>query len=60
MQDRLAAGPRIDDIFPPASDLPEGIPDAELQAEYGGVGGKNYNQMTEDIERRLATCAALK
>jgi hypothetical protein len=60
MQDRLAAGPQIDEIFPPASDLPEGIPDAKLQTEYGGVGGEKYNQVTEEIERRLATCAALQ
>ena len=60
MQDRLAAGPEIDEIFPPASDLPEGIPDVKLQTEYGGGGGEKYNQGTEEIERRLATCAALE
>lgn len=60
MQQRLAAGPQIDEIFPPAADLPEGIHDPKLQTEYGGVGGEKYNHLIEMIERRLATCAALR
>ena len=59
MQDRLAAGFGIDEIFPPAADLPEGIPDAELQGKYGGVGGKEYMAVIREIERRLAGCEAL-
>ena len=60
MQERLAANPRIDDIFPPAADLPEGISDVALEAEYGGVGGAGYAAIVERIERRLAACAALR
>lgn len=60
MQQRLAAGFRVDDIFPPATDLPEGIADAELQSRYGGVGGPLYRQQTDEIERRLALCAAYR
>ena len=60
MQQRLAAGFEIDTIFPQAADLPEGIPDRRLQAEYGGVGGKKYNEITQKIERRLAECAGLR
>jgi hypothetical protein len=58
IQQRFAAGFRVDDFFPPADGLPEGIPDAELQARYGGVGGPLYRQKTDEIERRLALCAA--
>ena len=38
IQARLAGGFRVDDFFPPADGLPEGIPDAELQSRYGGRG----------------------
>ena len=44
MQARLAGGFRVDDFFPPADGLPEGIPDAELQSRYGGVGGPLYRR----------------
>ena len=60
MQARLAAGFEIGEIFPPAADLPEGIPDPQLQAEYGGVGGEKYKEVIREIERRLADCAALR
>ena len=60
MQERIAGGFRIDDFFPPAADLPEGIPDAELQADYGGVGGQAYQALIEEIERRIAACAAYR
>ncbi|MHC4627464.1 MAG: hypothetical protein ACYTDV_10830, partial [Planctomycetota bacterium] len=60
MQDRLARGFRIEEFFPPAADLPEGIPDAELQSRYGGVGGRAYNQLIDEIERRIAACAAYR
>ena len=58
MQERIAEGFRVDDFFPLAVDLPEGIPDAELQTYYGGVGGEIYCRFVEEIERRLAACAA--
>ena len=54
------AASAVDDFFPPAADLPEGIPDAELQSRYGGVGGPLYRQKTAEIERRLARCAAYR
>lgn len=60
MQDRLAGGFRVDEFFPPAADLPEGIPDAELQSRYGGVGGEPYRQLIAEIERRIAACAAYR
>ena len=60
MQDRLARGFRVDEFFPPAADLPEGIPDAELQSRYGGVGGEPYRQLIAEIERRISACAAYR
>jgi hypothetical protein len=60
MQNRLAGGFRVDDFFPLAADLPEGIPDAQLQSRYGGVGGEAYRRLIEEIERRIAACAAYR
>jgi hypothetical protein len=60
LQQRLAQGFWVDDFFPPADGLAEGIADAELQARYGGVGGPLYRRETEEIERRLARCAAYR
>jgi hypothetical protein len=60
MQDRLARGFRVEEFFPPAADLPEGIPDAELQSRYGGVGGQRYRDLIEEIERRITACAAYR
>jgi len=59
MQERLAAGFPVDELFPLAADLPEGISDPELETLYGGVGGRDYTRVIQDIERRLAACAAL-
>jgi hypothetical protein len=60
VQERLAAGFQVDDFFPPAADLPEGIPDAELTARYGGVAGARYREQAAEIERRLERCAAYR
>jgi hypothetical protein len=60
MQDRLARGFLIEEFFPPAADLPEGIADAELQSRYGGVGGQAYNRLIDEIERRIAACAGYR
>ncbi len=53
-------GFHVDEFFPPAADLPEGIPDAELQSRYGGVGGEPYRRLIAEIERRIAACAAYR
>jgi len=60
MQERLAGGFRVEEFFPPAEDLPEGISDAQLQRRYGGVGGQAYRQLIEEMERRIAGCAAYR
>ena len=56
LQTRLAQGFMVDDFFPEAKGLPEGIQDAALQTRYGGVGGEGYERLTTEIERRIASC----
>lgn len=60
IQERLAGGFHVDDFFPPASGLPEGITEADLKARYGGVGGEKYKSLVADVERRIAACAAYR
>ena len=48
----------LGEFFPPASDLPEGIADKELELTYGGVGGALYRRFADEIERRIASCLA--
>lgn len=58
IQDRLAKGVRVDDIFPSAVGLPEGISAATLERSYGGIGGNRYRSLVDEIERRLAIMQA--
>jgi hypothetical protein len=58
LQARLAQGFKVDDFFPKAEDLPEGIQDADFQARYGGTEGEGYRRLTAEIERRIARCPA--
>lgn len=58
MQERLARGFHLDDYFPEAADLPEDLRDTELQSVYGGVGGRGYQRVVDEIERRLGACPA--
>lgn len=60
VQQRLAGGFRVDEFFPPAADLPENIPAAELQSRYGGVGGELYRKQVQEIERRISDCLAYR
>ena len=60
LQARLAAGFRVDDFFPEAADLPEDIQAAELEARYGGVGGRLFRQYAAEVERRLWSCPAYR
>jgi hypothetical protein len=60
LQERLARRFSLDDFFPSADGLPEGIPDAELQSRYGGVGGPLYRRHADEIERRVAACPAYR
>jgi hypothetical protein len=58
MQERIARGFEVGDFFPEAADLPENLPDEELQSVYGGVDGRGYRRMVHEIERRVAACPA--
>lgn len=60
LQEFLSGPFDVDDVVPPAADLPEGLSDAELQSQYGGVNGAGYREVVEEIERRLANCRALQ
>ena len=60
LQQRLARGFEVDAFFPAATGLPEDIKDPELRARYGGVGGPLYQRQVEEIERRVAACAAYR
>jgi hypothetical protein len=48
----------VDQFFPNADGLAEGIPDEVLEGYYGGVGGAEYQRVVRTIERRLQSCAA--
>lgn len=60
MQLRLTRGWKLDEIFPQASDLPEGLTEDQLQEEFGGIGGEAYRQMLAEMERRLDQCPLLR
>ena len=60
MQDRIARGFDVDAFFPVANDLPEGLTDAQLKSRYGGVNGEGYNRLLQEIDRRIAACAAYR
>ncbi|MDP2177636.1 hypothetical protein [Methylicorpusculum sp.] len=52
VQSLLATGAESD-IMPKTSDLPEFIPEAEFMRRFGGTQGKAYQQMMDEIERRI-------
>jgi hypothetical protein len=56
----LAGSARIDDLFPPANDLPEDIPASQLQDQFGGVGGSGYMTLSQEMNRRLSQCSLLR
>ncbi len=59
-QNNFTGDVRIDDIFPPAADLPEGLQGRELQTRFGGIGGRGYRKVEQDINRRLQNCILLR
>ena len=60
MQARLERGFHLDDFFPRADGLPEGINEEDFETDYGGVGGARYTLLSQSIEKRLRTCAAYR
>jgi hypothetical protein len=59
MQARLARGCTVDDLFPPAADLPENLTVEQFRRDFGGVGSLRYRRKVAEIEERLDRCAAL-
>jgi hypothetical protein len=57
LQSRVAAGVVEDDIMPDIEGLPDGLSDAELTARFGGVGGAAYNELVQEIARRVSSLA---
>jgi hypothetical protein len=54
--DELLRGQLADtDLIPRLDDLPEYMPEAEFRRRFGGPGSPAYQQVAEEIERRLAT-----
>lgn len=60
MQERLADGFEVAEVFPEAADLPENLSDLKFEQQFGGVGGKKYQEQVDEIERRIADCAAYR
>lgn len=54
VQARLAQGVTEADLMPAAGDLPELLTEAEFVRRYGSVGSPAYQQLTAEIERRVA------
>lgn len=56
---KFLAGPwHLDQVFPAAADLPEGLSDDQMKGYFGGVGGPRYQQMIREIEARVSTTYA--
>lgn len=60
LQRAVVDGFTIDDLFPPADDLPESIPAAEWESRYGAGSGPEYQRLQQTIEQRLNSCRLLK
>jgi len=60
IQDRLARGYQVDDFMPVGADLPENMQKSEFKARFGGVGGAAYRRVADQIEGRIAGCAAYR
>ncbi len=53
LQTLIASGVRDEHLMPDVSDLPEGLPESEFVARFGGVGGAGYNRLLATIESRI-------
>jgi len=60
LQQRVAAGFRMNEFVPPGADMPENISDAELRTRYGGTGGAKFRATTAEIERRIGALAGYR
>ena len=60
MQLRMIQGFFIGDYVPLINDFPENIPAEKLISDYGGTDGKQYRILLQEIDRRIAHCAAYR
>ena len=60
IQRRVAAGVRDGDVMPGISGLADNMTDLEFQRRFGGVGSAAYNNVFEDITRRVLALALYK
>lgn len=51
---RIAASLVEADFMPPATDLPEGMEEADFKRRFGGVGAPAYQRMLQEIDGRVA------
>lgn len=56
---RLGEPWAIESLVPAIAGLPEGIPERELEDEFGGVGGTRFRELIAEIERRLEAAPLL-
>jgi hypothetical protein len=59
IQARLAMGVTVDDLFPPAADLPENLTVEQFRRDYGTVGNQRYRDAVRRLEARLDSCSLL-
>ena len=50
----VTEGPQESTFMPYTADLPESMPQAEFARRFGGVGGRGYERMMQEIDRRVA------
>jgi len=53
MQRRISQRFAEADFIPDGLDLPEGLSDQQFQEQYGGVNGRRYKQLVDEIDRRI-------
>lgn len=53
----LDPGTDLNQLMPPAGDLPEGLSEAEFAEQFGGVDGANYKELVAKMEERLREVA---
>jgi hypothetical protein len=54
LQAVTSEGSQESTFMPYTADLPESMPEAELARRFGGVGGREYERMMREIDRRVA------
>lgn len=57
LQQQMSGGVAEPDIMPLATDLPEGMSEAEFQRRYREVGSPEYRALMGVIERRVSACS---